>query len=277
VVVLIASLLFLVPDALVAQLGTVHDTFLLVGLWWGGFALITFSVLRDRPGWAQWRELGKVVGSAGRELVATVRGVGRYPNAGLFLLAFLFYNDGIATLISNATPFALQNIYVDETLTEKIGLNQLIPAIILVQIVAFPGSLFCGWLATRFGEKRTIYLTLAVFTGVVAYGQVIQVVREFYIMAALIGLVLGGAQAISRSLFASLIPPGKNAEFFAFFALSSKFSAMFGPLIYGVMLLLTGSTREALLSLVAFFVLGGAILGFVNVRRGREQARVAGF
>jgi UMF1 family MFS transporter len=275
VIVLIAALLFLVPGALVAQLGNVRDSFILVALWWGGFAWITFSALQERPGRARWREAVAVVRAAGRELAATVHGIGRYPNAALFLLAFLFYNDGIATLISNATPYALQNVYLDRTLTEKVGLSQLIPAIILVQLVAFPGSLWCGWLAARYGEKRTIYFTLAVFTAVVAYGQVIQVVSEFYVMAALIGLVLGGAQAISRSLFASLIPRGKNAEFFAFFALSAKFSAMIGPLTYGLILLLTGSTREALLSLVAFFVLGGTILAAVNVQRGREQARAA--
>ncbi len=276
VIVLIAALLFFVPDAMVAQLGDVHDVFLVIGLWWGGFALITFATVRDRPAARKAGGLGGVIAEAWRELVRTVRGIRNYPNAALFLLAFLFYNDGIATLISNATPYALQNIYLDSSLTEKVGLSQLIPAIIIVQLVAFPGSLFCGWLATRFGEKAAIYFTLAVFTGVVAYGQVIQLITEFYVMSALIGLVLGGAQAVSRALFASLIPEGKSAEFFAFFALSAKFSAMIGPLVYGLLLLLTGSTRAALLSLVIFFIVGGGLLALVDVTEGREQARLAG-
>ena len=191
-------------------------------------------------------------------------------------MAFLLYNDGIATLISNVTPYALQNIYLDAALTEKITLNELIRAIILVQIIAFPGSLFCGWLATRYGEKPTIYFTLAVFTAVVTYGQVVQLVSEFYVMAAMIGLVLGGAQAISRSLFASFVPPGKSAEFFGFFALSSKFSAMFGPLVYSGLILLTGDTRLALLSLTVFFLAGGTMLYFVNVEKGRADAAQAG-
>jgi UMF1 family MFS transporter len=272
VIVLIAALMFLVPNALVTQLGNVRDSFLVIALWWGGFALVTFWALPEAKPRRTKGASGSVLGGAWRELVTTVTQIRRYPNAGWFLLAFLFYNDGIATLISNATPFALQNVYVDESLTRKVGLNQLIPAIILVQIVAFPGALFCGWLSGRYGEKRTIYFTLAVFAAVLAYGQVVRVVGEFYVMAGLIGLVLGGAQAISRSLFASLIPAGKNAEFFAFFALSAKFSAMLGPLVYGLTLLLTGSTRTSLLSLLAFFGLGAAILLVVDVKTGRQQA-----
>ncbi len=185
-------------------------------------------------------------------------------------------SDGIATLISNVTPYALQNIYLDAALTEKITLNELIRAIILVQIIAFPGSIFCGWLATRYGEKPTLYFTLAVFTGVVTYGQVAQLVSDFYVMAVMIGVVLGGAQAISRALFASFVPPGKNAEFFGFFAVSSKFSAMFGPLVYAGLLLLTGDTRLAILSLTVFFLAGGTVLYFVNVEKGRADAAQAG-
>ncbi len=170
------------------------------------------------------------------------------------------------------TPYALQNIYLDPELTQPITSKELIPAIIMIQVIAFPGSLLCGWLATRLGEKATIYITLAVYTGVVSYGQVVNQVWQFYLMAALVGLVLGGSQAISRSLFASFIPRGKNAEFFAFYALSSKFSAMFGPLIYGGLLLFTGSTRLGLLSLTLFFLAGGLVLYFVNVPKGRADA-----
>jgi len=148
----------------------------------------------------------------------------------------------------------------------------LIPVIIMIQVIAFPGSFFCGWLAVRFGEKKAIGFTLLVFTFVVSYGQTAQTLSEFYVMAALIGVVLGGSQAISRSLFASLIPAGKNAEFFAFFAFSSKFSAMIGPLVYGGLLLLTGDTRIALMSLSLFFLAGGLVLWRVNLEKGRQQA-----
>ncbi len=267
VLVLIASLAFFVPPR-----GAINNAFLLIGLWWAGFALFTFAWLKERPPRTRTSSTGGPIVDAWRELGRTLRGIMRYRQTALFLGAFLLYNDGIATLISNATPFALQNIYLDESLTEKIGLAQLIPAIIMIQLVAVPGSLACGWLANRIGEKKTIYLTLAVFAGVVGYGQVVQLVSEFYVMSALIGLVLGGAQAISRSLFASLIPAGKHAEFFAFFALSSKFSAFVGPFIYGSLLLLTGNTRTALLSLAVFFVAGAAVLYFVDPAKGRAEA-----
>ncbi|MBI4082145.1 MAG: MFS transporter [Candidatus Lambdaproteobacteria bacterium] len=267
VLALALCLAFFVPPR-----GDIHLSFVLVGLWWGGFALIPALLVRARPGRLAALPLGRLVARAWGEIVATVRGVRRTPNAGLFLLAFLLYNDGIATLISNATPFALQNVYLDDSLTAKVGLAQLIPAIMLVQVVAFPGSLVCGWAAGRFGEKRTIYACLAVFTAVVGYGQVVHTLREFYVMAGLIGLVLGGAQAISRSLYAQFVPPAKNAEFFSFFALSERVSAMFGPLAYGLSLIITGDTRVALLSLTVFFVAGAAVLTRVDVARGRADA-----
>ncbi|MBW7998566.1 MAG: MFS transporter [Candidatus Glassbacteria bacterium] len=269
VLVLIASLAFFVPPR-----GSVHNAFLLIGLWWGGWALLTFVLLRERPA----RKAGRVgFGAVLRELGHTIGGIRRTPNAAWFLLAFLLYNDGIATLISNATPYALQNIFVDGTMAKLITLNELIPVMIMIQLIAFPGAIFCGWLATRYGEKRTLYFILIVFTTVVTYGQVVQVLWEFYIMGAMIGVVLGGGQAISRSLFASLVPPGKNAEFFGFYAISSKVSAMIGPFVYGGLLLLTGDTRLALLSLTLFFLAGGLVLFFrVNVEKGREEAQAQG-
>ncbi|HKI99555.1 MAG TPA: MFS transporter [bacterium] len=267
VLALILALIFFVPPR-----GDVHNAFLLVGAWWAGFALVTFALVPER-GATRSRPAGVgPVRGAWREVRTTLGHVARMPQAALFLGAFLLYNDGIATLISNATPYALQNIYLDRALTQHITLNELIPAIIMIQIIAFPGSLFCGWLATRYGEKAALYFSLVVFAGVVTYGQVVTQLAEFYVMCALIGVVLGGSQAISRSLFASFVPAGRNAEFFAFFALSSKFSAMLGPLVYGALLLLTGETRLALLSLTVFFVAGGVLLYFVNIERGRADA-----
>lgn len=272
VVVLIASLVLFTDVVLAEPVASIRYAFLLVGLWWGGFALLTFRFVVERKHGQRQARPGGALKQATRELATTLRNVKHTPQAAIFLGAFLLYNDGVATLISNATPYALQNIYLDPELTRKITLSELIPAIIMIQIIAFPGSLFCGWLAGRFSEKTAIYFTLIVFTFVVTYGQVAQLLSEFYVMAALIGLVLGGAQAISRSLFASFIPAGKSAEFFAFYALSTKFSAMLGPFVYGGLLLLTGDTRLALLSLTAFFVAGGVVLYFVDVKRGRADA-----
>jgi UMF1 family MFS transporter len=274
-VIVLIAILQLFTDSL----DSIRYGFILVGLWWGGFGLITFSLLREHTA-AKAGDAGAASGSgvlgalaaAWRELKSTVGNISRVPQAALFLLAFLLYNDGIATLISNVTPFALQNIYLDAALTQRITIKELIQAIIMIQLIAFPSAIFFGWLATRIGEKATLYITLAVYTAVVSYGQVVTQIGEFYGMAAAVGLVLGGSQAISRSLFASFIPQGKSAEFFAFFAFSSKFSAMAGPFIYGGLLLLTGDTRLSLLSLTVFFVAGGAVLYFVDVEKGRADA-----
>ena len=272
-IVLIAILQFFADS-----LDSIRYGFILVGLWWGGFGLITFSLLKERAA-AKAAAAGAAgpgvfgsIAAAWRELKSTVANISRVPQAALFLLAFLLYNDGIATLISNVTPFALQNIYLDEALTQRITIKELIQAIIMIQLIAFPSAIFFGWLATRIGSKATIFVTLAVFTAVVSYGQVVTQIGEFYGMAAAVGLVLGGSQAISRSLFASFIPRGKSAEFFAFYALSSKFSGFAGPFIYGGLLLLTGDTRLGLLSLTVFFVAGAAVLFFVDVEKGRADA-----
>lgn len=273
VIVLIASLVLFTPVVLKEPVGSIHYSFLLVALWWGGLGLLSCALLQERPSGPRRGGLRWAATQSWRELTTTVRHLARYPQTLKFLLAFLLYNDGIATLISNVTPYALQNIYLDRTLTEKIGTAQLISAIILVQLVAFPGSLFFGWLAERIGQKRAIYTALAVFIFAVTYGQVAQVVNEFYLMAGLVGLVLGGAQAISRALFAGFVPEGKNAEFFSFFALSDRVAAMTGPLVYGLLLWLTGSTRVALFSLTLFFAAGGAVLFTVNVEQGRRDAR----
>lgn len=273
VVVLIASLVLLTPIVLKPPLGSIRVSFLMVALWWGGFGLLSCALIREPAAGARKGGLRWAATQSWREVAGTVRHLTRYPQTLKFLLAFLLYNDGIATLITNVTPYALQNIYLDRTLSEKIGTSQLILAIVLVQLVAFPGSLFFGWLAGKIGQKRVIYLTLAAFTIVVTYGQWAQVVTEFYAMAALAGWVLGGSQAISRALFAGFVPAGKNAEFFAFFALSDRVSAMGGPLVYGMLLWLTGNTRIALLSLTAFFVCGALVLALVNVEQGRLQAR----
>jgi UMF1 family MFS transporter len=272
VLVLIAALVLFTPTVFNPPLGSIRNAFWMVGLWWGGFGLLTFALLQERPGGVAGGGLIASGRAAGRQLAGTLRSLRRYPQALLFLGAYLLYNDGIATLIANVTPYALQNIYVDDTLTAKIGTAQLILAIILVQVVAFPGSLFFGWLAGRIGQKATVFAALAVYTAVLLYGQVAQVAWQFFLMSGLIGWVLGGSQAISRSLFASFVPEGKNAEFFAFYGLSEKLSAMAGPLTYGLLIWLTGETRIAILGLTIFFVAGGLVLAFVKPERGRRQA-----
>jgi UMF1 family MFS transporter len=273
VLALILSLIFFTPLVLHEAAGPIRYSFGLVGVWWGGFAVITFSLLREPPIARTPESAWRTVTGAFVDLGHTIRLFTRHPQALRFLIAYLLYNDGVATLISNVTPYAMQNIYTDATLTRHIGTLELVAAIILVQVVALPGSLVCGWIAHRIGDKATILLTLGVFTAGVMYGQIAQVASEFYLLAGGVGFVLGGCQALSRSLFASFVPDGRNAEFFSFFAMSDKVSAMLGPLTYGTLLTLTGNTRVALASLGVFFAAGGMLLATVNVAEGRRFAR----
>ena len=182
------------------------------------------------------------------------------------LLAFLIYNDGIGTIIRMATTFGTE-----------IGLEQgdLIAAVVLVQFVGVPFAFVFGQLAARIGPKRAIFLSLAVYTVIsgLAYGMT--TAAEFYVLALLVGMVQGGSQALSRSLFASMVPRHKSAEFFGFFGVFEKFAGIAGPSVFAVMILVTGSSRGAILSIVTFFVVGGLLLSRVDVEEGRRAARRA--
>jgi len=182
------------------------------------------------------------------------------------LLAFLVYNDGIGTIIRMAT------IYGAEI---GIGQNALIAAIVLVQFVGIPFAIFFGAIAGRIGPKRSIFLALLVYVGIGVLGYFMRTATHFFMLAFLVAMVQGGSQALSRSLFASLIPKHKSAEFFAFFAIAEKFAGMFGPAIFALVIELTGSSRNAVVSVIAFFVLGGLILRSVDVEEGRRAAAAA--
>ncbi len=252
---------------------TAHDSFGLsesqavriclasAGLWWGAFALIPLRRLRDRRTPA--RE-GAPPGL--RQFAATVRDMRRRPLTLYFLLAYLVYNDGIQTVISQASVYG----------SEELGLDQstLIVAVLLVQVLAVAGALAMGRLALRHGAKRTILGSLVAWTLTLAAGYFLPAGAPtwFFVLAAGIGLVLGGSQALSRSLFSHLVPPGKEAEYFAAYELSDRGMSWLGPLLFGLTYQLTGSYRDAILSLVAFFVLGFALLARVPVRRAIADA-----
>ncbi|HEY7368694.1 MAG TPA: MFS transporter, partial [Thermoanaerobaculia bacterium] len=196
----------------------------------------------------------------------TFRELRSHRDAFLFLLAFLIYNDGIGTIIRMAA------IYGDE-----IGIPQsaLILSILLVQFVGVPFSFLFGALAGRIGPKPAILLGLTAYAGISLVAFFMKTATHFLVLALLVGMVQGGTQALSRSLFASMIPKHKSGEFFGFFAVFEKFAGIFGPALVAVIIAATGSTRLSILSVVVFFLVGGVLLIPVNIEAGRRQAREA--
>ncbi|WP_320784895.1 MFS transporter [Streptomyces sp. CRN 30] len=231
------------------------------GLWWGAFTLVPLRRLRDRR-----TPPGQATAPGLRQLAATVRDMRRHPLTLYFLLAYLVYNDGIQTVISQASIYG----------SEELGLEQstLIVAVLLVQVLAVAGALGMGRLARRYGAKRTILGSLVAWTLTLAAGYFLPAGAPgwFFALAAGIGLVLGGSQALSRSLFSHLVPPGKEAEYFSAYEMSDRGMSWLGPLLFGLTYQLTGSYRDAIISLVIFFVLGFALLARVPVRKAISDA-----
>lgn len=252
-----------------------HDTFGLsegdavriclasAGLWWGAFTLVPLRRLRDR----HIAPSGEgSVGSGWRQLMETLRDMRRHPLTLSFLLAYLVYNDGVQTVISQASLYGSEELGLDQT--------TLITAVLLVQVLAVAGALGMGRLARTYGAKRTILGSLAIWTLILAGGYFLPAHAPvwFYVLAAAIGLVLGGSQALSRSLFSHLVPRGKEAEYFSAYEMSDRGLSWLGPLVFGLAFQVTGSYRDAIISLVIFFALGFVLLARVPVRRAVAAA-----
>jgi len=211
------------------------------------------------------RRMGPLRAGLGR-LRHTFGQLRRYRHALILLVAFLIYNDGIGTIIRMATVYGTE-LGIDRTV--------MITAIVIVQFVGIPFAFLFGMLAGRIGPKRAIILGLAVYVGISVLGYYMTTPTHFLILAMLVGMVQGGTQALSRSLFGSLIPAHESGEFFGLFAVFEKFAGIAGPAVFALMIALTGSSRGAVLSVIGFFVAGGALLFLVDVEEGRKAARAA--
>ncbi|WP_051845931.1 MFS transporter [Streptomyces sp. NRRL F-5053] len=262
--------LFLGHDALGLTQGTAVRICLAgAGLWWGLFTVVPLLRLRERPvAGAAARDAAAPmrVTEGFRQLTTTLRELRRYPLTLLFLVAYLLYNDGVQTVITQASVFGSKALGLDQT--------TLIGAVLLVQVLAVAGALLLGRLADRYGARRTILGSLVAWTATVAAGYVLPHGEPvwFYALAAAIGLVLGGSQALSRSLFSRLVPAGKEAEYFALYEVSDRGTSWLGPLLFGAAYQLTGDYRHAIGSLVVFFVLGFVLLLRVPVERAAAAA-----
>lgn len=246
----------------------VRLAFVSVGLWW---LLFSFPVLRRVPEPRRVLEPDEG-GTANPFFVAfsrlgeTLRELRHYRQAFLAMLAFTIYNDGIQTIIKMATAFGTEI---------GIGRSDLITAILIVQFVGIPFAFAFGALAGRLGAKRSIILGLLAYTGICIYAYGISTAREFYLLAILVGTVQGGTQALSRSLFANMVPKHKSGEFFGFYSVFEKFGGILGPLVFSLAIGQTGSSRNAILWVIGFFVVGGALLLLVDTKEGEAMAREA--
>jgi UMF1 family MFS transporter len=242
--------------------------FVSVAIWWLVFSIPLFRRVPEPPARIETDERRgeNPVRAAFVRLGETFRELRGYRQAFLMLLAFLIYNDGIQTIIKMATAYGTEI---------GIGQTALIGAILVVQFVGIPCSFLFGSLASRIGAKRAIFIGLLAYTAISVLGYFMTSALHFYILAGLVGMVQGGTQALSRSLFASMIPQHKSGEFFGFFSIFEKFAGIFGPLIFALTIAASGSSRNAILSVIGFFAVGAAILWRVDLTEGRRAARAA--
>ncbi|MFD7594430.1 MFS transporter [Kitasatospora sp. NPDC059812] len=273
---LIANLaLFQGHDALGLSSGTaVRICLASAGLWWALFTIVPMLRLPSRAGAAPSRIVAvpdrpapapdRPAAGSLRELARTLRGMRQYPLTLLYLGAFLCYNDGIQTVVSQASLYGSEELGMDQT--------TLVAAVLLVQIVAIGGALLLGRIARRYGAKRTVLGSLVGWVATLALGYLMPAHQPvwFFALACMIGLVLGGSQALSRSLFSHLIPAGREAEYFSVYKVSDRGTSWMGPLVFGLAYQITGSYRSAIISLLVFFLIGFVLLLKVPVRRAIE-------
>ena len=250
-----------------------HDNALLArlalcasGIWWAGFSIVPLRLLPKHSSVVEPARGGSLLVAGFRHAAGTLRELRGYPVTLAFLIAFLVYNDGIQTVTTVSAQYGDKELGLSDT--------TLLLGILLVQFVAYVGAVWLGRLAGRWGAKRVILGSLLVWLIAIGFGYVIQARAplQFYALATLIALVLGGSQALSRSVFSRLIPSGSEARYFGFYEISDAGTSWLGPLLFGLAYQNTGSYRTALVSLVVFFVVGFLLLARVPIRRGIAEA-----
>ncbi|MCB0341154.1 MAG: MFS transporter [Bdellovibrionales bacterium] len=230
----------------------IRYSFLTVSLWWAIFSLPLFFMVQE-DGAASTLSYGQLIAKSYRQLALTIRSVGQHKALLLFLIAYIFYIDGVNTMIKMAVDYG-----------KALGFptDNLITALLITNFVAFPATVAFGFFGERFGARKGIYLALAIYIVATSWGHYMQQVYEFYFLAGAIGLVQGGIQSLSRSYYAQMVPEGQEAEYFGFFNTVGKFSAIFGPVLVGYVSQATNNPRSSILVILAFFAVGIILLRF---------------
>ncbi len=243
-------------------------SFVSVAVWWALFSIPVLRQVQEPPPRLEAGEpaKGSLLRVATRRLVETFRDLRRHQDAALLLLAFLVYNDAVNTIIKMGMVYGVEI---------GIPVPSLMTTLVVIQLVGVPFAFLFGMLADRIGAKRAIFVTLAVYAAISLYAFALRTATQFLVMGIVVGTVQGGAQALARSLFATLIPQHKAGEMFGFFGVFDRFGGAIGTLVFGIMLATTGSSRPAILTLIVFFALGAWWLSKVDVERGRRLAREA--
>ncbi len=254
----------------ISQPMAVRISMAMTGIWWAGWTIIPLILLREdrtkQPLPEIYRNQPKPLAylSLGiNRTITTAKKVGHFKHLSLFVIAYMVYNDGAHTVTSMAAIYGEDELGLEPT--------QLMITLLLVQVVAIGGALIFGKLANHIGAKQAVMVSLVLWSGVVIYGYLIHSATEFFILGMVVGLVLGGTQALSRSFYGAMIPEQASAEFYGFFSVFSKFSAIWGPFIFGFIRQITGTSRLAIISIMVFFIGGLVLLAFVNEEKAKAE------
>ena len=250
--------IFGIPDGATA----IKLSFLSVAVWWAVFT-IPLILFVPEPKNYENIDFNNAIRMGWVQLVQTFKEIRNMKVVGTFLLAYFFYIDGVDTIIRMAVDYGMSLNFPGESL---------IIALLIVQFVAFPAALIYGWLASKIGAKTGIMVGITAYSFITLLGYFMTEAWHFYVLAILIGLFMGGIQALSRSLYTRIIPPDKSAEFFGFYNMLGKFAAIIGPALMGTIALVTGSARLSILSILLLFILGAFFLNKVDIKEGKRLA-----
>ncbi|MFG6116287.1 MFS transporter [Halobacillus sp. MO56] len=265
-VLLAINLLMIMQPALFGIANTLAATklaFVSVGVWWLVFSIPLFKNIFEEKK-VKSKRTKSYVRIGFNRVGTTFKEIKQYKQLFLFLIAFWLFNDGISTIIKMATVYG-RDI--------GIGSNDLILALLITQFVGIPFTFLFGWIAGKITAKKALSLSLVVYIIIVIIGYFMTSAFHFYLLAICVGMVQGGAQSLSRSIFGRMVPGDRHAEFFGFYGISSKFAAIFGPFLFAIVGQLTGSSRLGILALIVFFVLGLLLLQKVDVEQGMKDAK----